>query len=149
MYDFTEDFRAMSETLFQSEFGILYPTIKVQWDDIPFDQPKDRWVAFTVNQNPAKQATIGNRFIVRTTGYIQIDVMVAGEKGKLVEAKKIAEAAADIFAYRKFKGAQITLSCQEKHVTVAPTAGSFRRVMARVFFYYDGERPLIPMATIP
>jgi hypothetical protein len=55
-------------------------------------------------------------------------------------ARDVAETAAEIFAHKKFKGTTITISCMEAHVDAAPTSGAFRRIMARVFFYYDGER---------
>lgn len=140
MVDFTEEFRKSIETRFKSEFGLLYPAIPVQYDNIPFKQPENGpWGAFTFRQNPAQQKTIGRHFVVRTTGFIQIDITVPEDTG-LTTGRKIADAAADIFAYRKFKGATISISCDEKHVDVSPATGPFRRIMARVFFHYDGTR---------
>lgn len=137
--DFTESFRKSVETRFKSEFGILYPDTAMEFDDVPFEQPKDGpWASFTFRQNAAKQTSIGRKFVVRTTGFIQIDIMYPAEKGR-TKFRKMAEAAADIFAYRKFKGDVISITCDEKHVDAAPSTGSFKRIMARVFFHYDGE----------
>lgn len=139
MSDFSEPFRELVDTKFQTEFTLLYPDMKVQWDDIPFKQPdNEAWAAFTFMQNPTKQVSIGkNRFIARTTGFIQIDITRSEDKG-VAELRRIAEKAADIFAFKKFGNASVTASCGEKHITAAPASKGFKRIMARVFFYYDG-----------
>lgn len=138
MTDFSESFRELVETKFQTEFTLLYPAMLVQWDDIPFKQPdNEAWAAFTFMQNPTKQASIGNRFVARTTGFIQIDITRSEDKGT-ADLRRIAEKAADIFAFKKFGTASVTASFSEKHVTTAPASKGFKRIMARVFFYYDG-----------
>lgn len=145
---FTEDFRKFIEGRFASEFGILYPAVPVEYDDVPFKQPENGpWVSFTFRENPAKQVSIGRKFVIRTTGFIQIDVMYPAETGR-TKYRKIADAAAEIFGYRKFKGATISISCDETHVDAAPATGPFRRIMARVFFHYDGTRERIAVQAI-
>lgn len=138
--DFTDEFRRVIESRFMTEFSYLYPDVPIQWDDVPFKQPDDAWVAFTFKQNPAKQVSLGRVFLVRTTGFLQIDVTFPKQQNFLKKAREIGNAAADIFAYEKFKGPRVSASFDEKHVDTAPTSGDFRRVMARVFFTYDGER---------
>lgn len=140
MYDFTAEFDRKTETLFKSEAGILYPAIPVKWDNVPFKQPSNgRWFEIIAMQNQQKQVSLGNKFIVRTTGFIQIDVMDREEAGSLW-AKTACEALTNIFAYRKFKGENINISFSEKHVTKPMAAAEFIRSMGRIFFYYDGER---------
>jgi hypothetical protein len=138
--NFTEEFRRLVDTRFMTEFSLEYPDIPIQWDDVPFHQPHDMWVAFTFRQNPSKQVSIGRTFVVRTTGFVQIDVTFPKEQHFLVKARNVANFAADIFAYEKFKGPVVSASFDEKHVDTAPASGEFRRVMARVFFIYDAER---------
>jgi len=148
MVDFTDEFQRLIESRFKSEFGIMYPDIPVQFDNGPWKQPEDGpWAAFTFRQNPAVQKTMGRKFLVRTTGFIQIDINVPSETGTK-KGRKIADAAADIFAYQKFKGPNVTISCDEKHVDAAQSAGAFYRIMARVFFYYNGERLRISVQSI-
>jgi hypothetical protein len=138
MTDFTDPFRAFVEGRFGGEWSSEYPTIPIQFDNVPFTQPSSTgWVAFTFAQNPAKQVTVGRKRLIRTTGFVQIDVMERKEKG-LVAARKMAEWGADLFAFRKFLATPVTISFEEKHVTEAPTDDSFKRIMARVFFKYDG-----------
>mgnify|MGYP000223312837 CR=1 FL=1 len=138
MTDFTDPFRAFVEGRFMSEFGIEYPTIPMQMDNVPFTQPKNTgWAAFTFAQNPAKQVSLGRKVLIRTDGFLQIDIMERKEKG-LVAARRMAEFAADIFAFKKFKAAPVAISFSEKHVNKAPTSDGFERIMARVFFVYDG-----------
>lgn len=140
MYNFDEEFRKFAETRFKAEFGYQYPTTPVQWDSFSFVQPTNKtWAAFTYNTNQEKQISIGKKVVMRTTGFIQIDINVPGETG-MVEAKKIANFAAEIFAYKKFTGVTIKIDFSDKHVVKAPTSGAFSRAMARVFFHYDGER---------
>ena len=140
MYDFTEEFRKQAETLFMTEMGIRYPGMAIEMYGEPFDQPESgEWVRFQIMQNPQKQVSLGSKFVVRTTGFVQIDVMRRREKGKN-RPMKIAEAATDIFAYRKFKGETISISFEEKHVEAPRDAAEFIRVMGRVFFIYDGTR---------
>lgn len=140
MYNFDEEFRKFAESRFKAEFGYQYPAVPIQWDSFPFDQPKNKpWAAFTYQSNAEKQISIGKKVVMRTTGYLQIDINVPGDTG-MVEAKKLANFAAEIFAYKKFKGVAILIDFSEKHVTKAPTSGAFSRAMARVFFHYDGER---------
>lgn len=136
--DFTEPFRAFVEGRFQSEWFAQYPTIPMEFDNVPFVQPTGTgWVKFTFMQNPAKQVSIGRKKLLRTDGFLQIDVLERKEKG-LTIARKMGEYAANIFAFQKFRSTPITATFDEKHVTEAPTATEFKRIMARVFFYYDG-----------
>lgn len=138
--DHENEFRKLIETRFKAEMGYSYPAIPVQWDDVPFDIPDDgMFAAFTYMQNPSKPVTIGRRKVQRTTGYVQIDVSYRKEKNLRVPAKTLAHFAADIFHLGKFKSAHVAVSFSEKHVIDAPAGGEFRRVMARVFFIYDGE----------
>lgn len=140
MYDFAEEFRAKIETLFNTEFGIRHPGIPIRWNGLPWAQPKkSMWVEITTRNNPETQVSVGRKFIVRTTGFVQLDVMIPEEQG-IVAANKLAASAADIFAYRKFSGVNVKITFYEKHVDEAPSGPGFRRVMARVFFHYDGER---------
>lgn len=136
--DFTEPFRSMVETRFATEWTAEYPNIPIEFDNVPFKQPSTTsWVKFTFLQNPASSKTIGRQMLIRTDGFLQIDVIERKEKG-LVAARKMAEYAANIFAFQKFKTAEITASFDEKHVNMQPTSDQFVRVMARVFFIYDG-----------
>lgn len=140
MYDFQEEFRKFAETRFASEMSIDNPGVPIEWDNLPFEQPDSgRWVCFCIAENPEKQITIGRKMIVRTTGFIQIDVLDREEMGK-VYAQKLANYCAEIFGYRKFKGENISVSFWEKHVGGPMRAKEFIRVSARIFFTYDGER---------
>lgn len=138
MIDFTDDFRAFVEGRFQSEWTILHPTIPIQFDNISFKQPlTGLWVAFTFAQNPSRQVSLGRKMLIRTDGFLQMDVLVHKDKG-VAEARRVANSAADIFAFQKFRGTAINATFNEKHVDKAPTSTEFVRVMARVFFIYDG-----------
>lgn len=140
MYDFSEEFAKRVETIFKAEMQQLYPGMPVQFEDVPFKQPKDTpWVSFVIRENPEEQITLGRKMIMRTSGFLQIDIQFPLDKG-VRDAKKIGQAAADIFAYRKFKAETISMSFLNKEVVKAPSDGARLRIMARVFFYYDGER---------
>lgn len=143
--NFTEPFRAMVSERFLTEWTLLHPTIPIEIEDVPFKQPKTgSWVRLSILQNPANQVSIGRRVLIRTNGFLQIDVMGPAERGLKV-VKGLAEDAANIFFSQKFKTAEITAVFDEKHVDKAPTTGEFVRIMARVFFIYDGEieKPIV------
>lgn len=140
MYNFADEFSRRVETIFKTEFQLLHPGMPVQWDEVTFKQPKnDTWAAFTILENPEEQITLGRKFVVRTSGFLQIDIMHPTGSG-VSAAKKIAHDAANIFAHRKFKAETISISFFEKEVVKAPVDGSRIRIMARIFFLYDGER---------
>lgn len=140
MYDFSEEFRRRVELIFRSECTILYPTTPIQWDDVAFKQPSNGpWVAFTFLTNEEKAASIGRKYVVRTSGFVQIDVMFPENSGS-AEPRKMANRLGEIFAQRKFSAESINISFYEKHITKAPTDGPRVRYMCRVFFKYDGER---------
>lgn len=141
MYDFTNEFDRAIDALLKSEIQLRQPGVPVEWENVPFDQPNNgRWIKVCSAQNPAIQKSIGRKFIVRTTGFIQIDVMDRREPTNKYWASKVCESVTDILAYRKFKGENITISFSEKHVTKPMEVAEFIRVTGRVFFQYDGER---------
>lgn len=140
MFNFADEFSRRVETIFKTEFQLLHPGMPVQWDEVTFKQPKnDPWVAFTILENAAEQVSLGRKFVERTSGFIQIDVMYP-TGGGVSAAKKIGHDAANIFAHRKFKAETISVSFFEKEVVKAPVDGDRIRIMARIFFLYDGTR---------
>jgi hypothetical protein len=148
MYDFQEEFRSFAETRFASEMSIDYPALPVQWDNMPFKQPASgKWVCFCIKTNPEKTITIGRNKVVRTTGFIQIDVIDHEENGQN-DAKRLASYCAEIFGYRKFKGTTISVSFWEKQIGDAMVNKEFIRVAARIFFTYDGQRIQTGVQTI-
>ncbi len=140
MVDFADEFARRVETIFRSEMQQLYPGMPVKFEDMPFKQPtKAPWAEFTILENKEEQITLGRKMVMRTSGFLQIDVFHPLDEG-VRAPKKIGHAAADIFANRKFKAETISISFFEKHVMKAPSDGARVRIMARVFFLYDGER---------
>lgn len=141
MYDFTNEFDRKIDALLKSEIQLRHPGVPVEWDLVPFDQPEDgRWIKVCSAQNPQQPVSIGRKFIVRTTGFVQFDVLDRIETTNRYWAKKVCESVTDILAYRKFKGENINITFSEKHVTKPMEAAEFVRVTGRVFFQYDGER---------
>jgi len=141
MYDFTNEFDSKIDALLMSEIQLRHPGIPVEWENVSFKQPKSgRWFSICSAQNPQKQTTIGRKFIVRTTGFVQFDVLDREETDDKYWAKKMCESLTDILAYRKFKGENINVVFGDKHVMKPMKANEFIRVTGRVFFHYDGER---------
>ena len=147
--NFTETFRSLAETRFQSEMGIQHSAIPIQWDDVTFKQPDTgMWIAMTIMQNKAQRKSMGgSKFVLRTTGFIQFDVTYHVEADLRVDAQNLAEFACDIFFQQPIRGSNFKADFPEKNVMKAP-AGAFGRYMARVFFTYDGfstTRPILQM----
>lgn len=136
--NFSEPFRELVHNIFLSEWSILNPGIPIELEDVPFKQPATgAWVKFSIRQNPAKQKTMGNKVLIRTDGFLQIDVIDRPEMGTK-SVKLLAESGANIFFSKKFKNADISATFDEKHVDKVPAGGDFVRFMGRVFFIYDG-----------
>lgn len=133
-----DDFRAFVEGEFQRRFAAAYPAVPVQFHNAEFKQPKTDWGAFFIMPGKSFKASLGrSRFVERTPGLIQIDMLQPAASGH-TRADQMAEAAARFFANADF-------SIQPGHVArfrgpeVRPLGvhAGFYRVSARVVFEHD------------
>ncbi|MBS3648865.1 hypothetical protein KEU06_09625 [Pseudaminobacter sp. 19-2017] len=111
----------------------------VQISNNPFKQPKDsKWVSLVIKSGESVTRSLGKKFIERTPGFVQIDIMHPAETGHAAPKKLAHKLAASLYP-NKFAYATVTqANFWKKLVDEAPTTGSYFRIMARVFFWYDG-----------
>lgn len=143
---FEEDFRQLVEGRFQSYFGAAYPDFPIEYQNAPFIQPENgRWARIYYKNGESFQASIGRTFVERTPGFLQMDVIVRKDENH-AEVRRMANKAASFFTYEKLANGLITATFKKKHVTDMQTEPGFFRVMARVYYHYDGFEKLRPLA---
>lgn len=134
-----DDFRKLVEDAVLTAVAGMNPPLPVQIDNVKFNQPgSGKWVSLVIKSGEAQVKSIGQNFVERTPGFVQIDIMWPKDGGH-AEPKRIAHLLADSLAYRKKSyGTVTTANFWKKIVDSAPVTDPYYRVMARVFFWYDG-----------
>lgn len=84
---------------FKTEFGLAFPTVKVHYENQPFDQPKGAaWVSLAFIPNLSRRADIGADMNFKHEGVINVNVMVpenTGTKDQHTMADKVFTILAD------------------------------------------------------
>lgn len=101
-----EDFRAATAARFQTQMAADYPTLLIQWENLPFEQPLATiWVSFHVLDGTGFEAEIGTGTKVeRYPGVIQVNVHVPEDTGER-QGNLIAQSAARVFVRQALSGA--------------------------------------------
>lgn len=94
--------RAKLEATFQTEFAASYPTVKVQYENVRFTQPKAAaWVDLRIVENTYARQNLGTSKKYRGYGVINCIILVPEESGT-VALNDMADAAFNIFADRSW-----------------------------------------------
>jgi Bacteriophage related domain of unknown function len=77
-----ESMRAYVETRVKNLMAANYPTTPIQYDNVPFIQPKsEHYIAIHILDGESFQANLGNSFRERHPGVLQIDVLAPRDMG--------------------------------------------------------------------
>ena len=102
---YIEEFRAAAAASFNTQFASVYPSIPIQWENLPFEQPDGLpYVSFMVGDGMGREAEIGTGTKVeRYTGQVRIMVHVPKDQGSKL-SNEIAQVAARIFIRQALTG---------------------------------------------
>lgn len=111
---------------------------RVKYENLPFNQPKSgAWVALTIRDGMAQQASISSRPLNRYPGIIVVDIFVAENTGT-DEARRLADLAADIFRNVQFSaGSSGTITTRVPYVTAVPPRNGWFQLSVTANFYRD------------
>lgn len=111
---------------------------KVRYENAPFNQPKTgAWVALTIRDGIAQQASISSQPLNRYPGIVVIDIFVPENTGT-DEARRLAELAAAIFRNVQFSaGSSGTITCRVPYVTTIGARDGWFQLAVTVNFYRD------------
>lgn len=134
-----DDFRKLVEEHVLSACAEFAPTYPIQLENSRFKQPDSgEWVSLLIKRGETFAASLSDRYIDRTPGFVQIDVMVKENSGS-ANVFKLAHSLADsLYKRRTLHRSTVAATFWKKMVDTAPVTGPYFRVMARVFYHYDG-----------
>lgn len=111
---------------------------RIKWENQKFEQPKSgSWVALTIRNGEARQASVNSRPLNRYPGIIQIDVYVPEESGTDT-ARSLADSAASIFRNVQFSyGSSGTITTRVPYLVTLGVTDGWHRVVVTVNYQRD------------
>lgn len=133
-----ESMRKFVETTLTNQLALTHPTVKIKYENVKFIQPSGViYVSTFLLEGDAFQASLGNKFVERHVGVLQIDIMTPegiGTAGRNSLADRISEifrrlnSLLDDGAYVQFRIPRSTALGNE---------GLFDRMAVSVSYYRD------------
>lgn len=106
---YIEEFRAAAAARFNTQFTSAFPTTKIKWDNLPFEQPDGEiYASFSVVEATGREAEIGTGTKTeRYTGMLRIGIHIPKDQGTRAGNQQI-QVATRIFFRKSLLGVNWT-----------------------------------------
>lgn len=130
-------FSAATQILLESTFatGWAASGVAVAYPNVPFKQPPDEFVRFSILAGMSEQISLGESKLERRFGVVVVQIFTPKNSGNL-RANELADAAASIFRYKQLvnAGAGLTVNMRAPNTVPAGSRPDYYQVNMTVPF---------------
>lgn len=133
-----ESMRRFVETTITTQLALTHPNVKIKYENVKFaPRPNDMYVAAYIIEGDSFQASLGNRFVERHVGIVQVDIMTPEGQGTSTR-NILADRIGEIF--RRLKATLVDGSYLQFRVPRATPLGNeglYDRMAVSIAYYRD------------